>query len=197
MSVYFSSGTYVYGTQETTSITVNRTTSGTLLADPPGTAGYAGIVGHTASPIGAFSVSLDAGQDTYTGTGEIKFTSTEFNYGNWYSTLTGRFTPQVAGIYWIATVMMFDNDAAHLNSYYIVAKNGSTGSSLAYNNYYAYTSSMVNNAGNATHKNNFGQSIFYLNGSSDYVSVHVGTANALYMNSILYTRFMGCFVAAT
>ena len=194
MTIYFSSGTYVNGTQESTAITCGST-SGSL-SDPPGTSGSSGIVGHNSTPKGYFSVSLDNNQNPYTGTGEIRFTSVEFNSGGWYSTSTGRFTPLVAGIYWISTIMMFANDARHVNSYYVVAKNGSTGSSLAYNNYYAYTSSMRNNSGSATHKNNFGQSIFYLNGSSDYVSVHVGTANALYMNSIYYTRFMGCFLAA-
>jgi hypothetical protein len=189
MAVYFESGQYLWGTADSTSISSFGTTG--TKSYPPGVDGRYGMPGHSSSPIGAFSVSLDNNEDTYSGTGEIVFTSTEFNYGGWYSTSTGRFTPQVAGVYWISTWMMFDNDAAHVNSYYIVAKNGTTTSSTAYNNYYAYTTSTT-----AVHKQDPGQSIFYLNGSSDYVSVHVGTANLLYMNSISYTRFMGCFVAA-
>lgn len=188
MAIYFESGQYLFSTAGADSIASFGTTG--TLPYPPGTNGRYGMPGHTSSPIGAFSVSLDNNQNPYTGTGEIVFNSTEFNYGGWYSTSTGRFTPQTPGVYWISTWMMFANNAAHLNSYYIVAKNGNTGSSLAYNNYYAYTTSTT-----AVHKQDQGQSLFYLNGSSDYVSVHVGTANLLYMNSIYYTRFMGCFVA--
>lgn len=192
MTIYFSSGTYVNGTTESTSIHC-RSTSGSK-SNPPGTSGSSGIVGHTLAPVGAFSVSLDNNQMPYTGSSgsTIVFLSTEFNYNSWYSTSTGRFTPQKAGVYWFGTVMMADNNTTHRNKYYRVCKNGSTGSSLAYNNYFAYTTS-----DGVHHKNNFGQSIFYLNGSSDYVSVHVGSTNYLYMNSILYTRFFGCYLSAT
>lgn len=189
MATYFESGMYMYGTHDSAAITTFGT-SGTLPYSP-GTNGRYGMPGHPSSPIGAFSVSLNAGQNPYTGTGEIVFNSTEFNYNGWYSTSTGRFTPQRAGVYWISTWMMSANNGAKINSFYIVAKNGATTSSLAYNNYYAYTTSTT-----AVHKQNQGQSLFYLNGSSDYISVHVGTASLLYMNSTFYTRFMGCFVAA-
>lgn len=188
MAVYFESGMYMFGTDDSAAISTFGTTGS--LSYSPGTNGRYGMPGHTSSPFGAFSVSLDNNQSPYTGTGEIVFTSTEFNYSGWYSTSTGRFTPQKAGVYWISTWMMSANNTSFPNAYYIVAKNGSTGSSLAYNNYYAYTTSTT-----AVHKQNQGQSLFYLNGSSDYISVHVGTANYLYMNSIYYTRFMGCFVA--
>ena len=102
------------------------------------------------------------------------YDTVQFDTDNWYSTSTGRYTPQKAGYYYF----MGQWSLASINTaHYInvtIRKNGT-----AMFNYADY-------AGASTYPRPQVSGLLQLNGSSDYVDIHIqfsGGANAIWTDS--------------
>ena len=101
---------------------------------------------------------------------------------NWYDTSTGKYTPQIAGYYWIQGHIGWLNDITDQIVYTVgLAKNGADAASTFIRNA-SYQS--VTNGGQTSQISE----IVYLNGSSDYVLMNAyhgnGNSRTIYGTSV-------------
>ena len=108
-----------------------------------------------------FRAKMNGGYNTTNNTqGEIIFQSEDFDLGGAYNHTNGRFTPNIAGYYFIDASLQFSNSQSNYHFRSSIYKNGSEWS----------LDTMWNDGSNGENHCKV-SSIVYVNGSSDYISI--------------------------
>ena len=142
----------------------NSGTPGTLEFGTLSTPTY--YTGHGAFKAERSSSAQSISHNTAT---QVQFNSETFDLENWYDTSTYKYTPQVAGYYWIhASIAWGGLNGESVETFTYIRKNGSDlhrcggGVTTNYGNYHSEDAT----------------AIILLNGSSDYVDVKVYQYNS-------------------
>ena len=131
----------------------------------------------------AFSAYASAGTSMTNGViTKILFQTEDFDTNSNYDTSTSRFTPTVAGYYYISATTQAPTSGA---AYYVT---------LIYKNGSVYMQS-PQSAGNGIYINS-ANALIYFNGSTDYVEIYSAqyTGGTVTSTAVNYVKFAGCLV---
>jgi len=138
-----------------------------IKTDGSGNLAFAGIPASGAAAGNMFRAKMNGGYNTSNNTnGEIIFQAEDFDLGSAYNHTNGRFTPNIAGYYFIDASLQFSNATGNYHFSASIWKNGSE-----------WTNSTMWNDGSNGENHVKVSSIVYVNGSSDYISI-IGWQNS-------------------
>ena len=157
-------------------------TASNLTITVPAVTGTMNLVGP------AFSAFLSSDQTvTDAVTTKINFDAEDFDTASCFS--SGRFTPNVAGYYYVSTSLTH-RQTNITDAVLIIYKNGSS---------YKRASEWFDSSSSQDNLAMSGECLVYLNGTTDYVEVYLysdGTGNATEIGGSPNTYFQGFFVRA-
>lgn len=139
----------------------------------------------TLKAVGSFSAFAASAQSVTSNATGVIFDTEEWDISNWYDPVTGRYTPQIAGIYRLSWQVGLGVMASGQHFYTLILKNTSTW----------HNTPEVWFTGNELRSG--GSALLQLNGSTDFVQIrtihNVGSAQAVKLGQI-DTYFQGQFV---